>query len=573
MMSNQGSPFISLIHLQRLKQLYSAFGQTPSYVDMNQLTGIFFCSDRNASKLMNILKNKGFIDWVPGRGRGNKSALSLPMSFEEILLKQLEYQVCSGKINEAFVYAEHFEKRTLLQKKLPLWLNETKVELSKVNTLLYIVSYSFPECRPMYARSSSSILLLEAVFDTLVRYDEDTGKIRPHLAHHYYFKDNQYHFRLRPDIYFHNGERLRPQHIKSCFDYRCITEHPYLILYRHIEKIEIKDDWVIFHLKQKEPTFLHLLTDIHSAVFYMDPTQTKVSEDQFKQAIGTGAYSLSHQEKDHWILSKFDRYFGIGGLIERAEFWSTQHQEAIQSGHVYEKCPVQPEDHENAHSVEQHACATLEFANHKNQLSIDERAWLIHKIRQFAVDHNTPINSLANSIMPYHQKRAFHLFHHTMKKPERTISVQYRKGDEWELKPLFDYLDLHGISFSHHVVERTNYPWSGSNGVDLYYSCYVFGNNLSFQYYEWLLTGNIFQTCLNAKERRSLLLFVDTIMQESSDSTDFMEKLYRGEDWLIQNCHYIPLWRDHAFYNISDKLHGKKMDNMGVMSLAQLWLE
>lgn len=567
MMSTHSSPFISIIHLQRLKQLDAAFGTTRSFVDINQLAEVFVCSERNASKLMNTLASKGYVSWTPGRGRGNKSAITLPQPFDVLLLKQLESQVRTGQINEAFAHAEHFQKRTVLQEKLPLWLDETKAELSKENTLLYIVSYHFPEWRPTHALSASSILFLEAVFDTLVRYDKETGKIHPHLAHHYYDEGNQYFFRLRPDVYFHNGEKLEPKHVKACFDYRRTTTHPYHILFRHLDSIETKGDWVIFNMKQIDPIFLHLLTDIHSAVFY--PSKG----GQPEQTIGTGAYSLTHREREHWVLTKNTQYFGIGGLIERAEFWSTKHTDAIRCGHVYEKCPVQPEDRKNANKVEQHACAALEFVCHPNRLSSSERAWLVNIIRQFTIKNSSSIAPFANSIMPYHQEKGFHLFQQTMTKPTRPISLKYRKGDEGDITPLIQFLAAEGIEVECHVVDRIGHPWDHGDIVDIHYTGYVFGNNLAFQYYEWLLTSNLFKVCLNDDERLNLLRFVDLLMNDSNDIIDFMDKLYRAEDWLIQNCHYVPLWRDHAFYNTSKKLHGKQTDNMGVMSLSNLWLE
>lgn len=136
MMSTHSSPFISIIHLQRLKQLDAAFGTTRSFVDINQLAEVFVCSERNASKLMNTLASKGYVSWTPGRGRGNKSAITLPQPFDVLLLKQLESQVRTGQINEAFAHAEHFQKRTVLQEKLPLWLDETNAAVPPLNAWL-----------------------------------------------------------------------------------------------------------------------------------------------------------------------------------------------------------------------------------------------------------------------------------------------------------------------------------------------------------------------------------------------------------------------------------------------------
>ncbi|MCG9628748.1 hypothetical protein L1D34_28485 [Vibrio mediterranei] len=73
------------------------------------------------------------------------------------------------------------------------------------------------------------------------------------------------------------------------------------------------------------------------------------------------------------------------------------------------------------------------------------------------------------------------------------------------------------------------------------YDCYVFGDDLEYQYYEWMLCGNVFRQCLSERGKQSLLTFIDMLMQESNNSQEFLNKLYRTEDWLIQNYYYCPL--------------------------------
>ncbi|HHF3209006.1 TPA: hypothetical protein ACPJ2F_004387 [Vibrio diabolicus] len=70
-----------------------------------------------------------------------------------------------------------------------------------------------------------------------------------------------------------------------------------------------------------------------------------------------------------------------------------------------------------------------------------------------------------------------------------------------------------------------------------------------------------------------MLTFIDMLMQESNNSQEFLTKLYRAEDWLIQNYYYCPLWWNHFTVTRADNLYGTETNNMGVMSLVNMWFE
>jgi|GEM_PF-1898959 len=566
MKNSPSSPFLSISHLQRLKQLDAKFtchASTP--VEVSGLAEMLACSERNVSKLMSTLMAKGCVLWQPGRGRGNKSSLTLLMTFEEALLAQLESQARAGHIDEAFRYAEQFERRSLFQDKLPLWLEPAQAQLSKQNTLAYLVPYSLPEWRPTDATSVSSIMLLEAVYDTLVQYDKQTGKIVPHLAHHFTYQDSQYRFRIRNDVLFHNGVKLEASHLKRCFCYQMLRSQNSKLLFRHVENIEVDGQWLIFNMQQFDPIFPHLLADIHSAVFFVD------SNGEFSKPVGTGPYQLGSYQPNHWVLEKNRHYFSVGGLIEKANFWSTSAEEAVCCAHVQEISFSSEQNRDDSDKVEQDACNVFEFVYHSNMLSLEERTWLVAKTRQFAEQQNSISSPLANSVIPYHQDKGFHLFKSAMKKPSRPIVIVSSRKDSALFFKLIDFLQTLGVECDVH------HQWEGdklkARQVDIINQCYVFGNNTVFQYYRWLLTGNIHNYGLDAMSRHSLVSFMNSLMDDSSNADDFLDKLYRVEDWLIQNLHYVPLWRHHARYTTSQKLHGIETNSMGVMSLANLWLE
>ena len=550
------SSLLSTSHLQLLKQLDNKFIQhVATEIDIAALAEILVCSERNVSKLMVSLEKRGVLSWSPGRGRGHRSKLMLIKNFEGALFEKLEQLTQSGKINQAFLLARQFGYVRLFQERLPLWLDVAQQTLRRQNTLMYLVPYSLPEWRPHKALSIRSILLIESVFDTLLRFDPEQNLMIPYLAHQLSYCDKQIRVRIRENVFLHNGERLTPEMVKANFDMRCETVHPYQILLRHLHSVEVEKQWVIFYLSQYDPVFLHLLADSHSAIF----------DHNSDTPVGTGAYQVERIEPQHWSLVRNKQYFGFGGHIERAEFWSSDMlpSSAI---HVVESCCKEAEPLENKDTIEHSGCTVLQFQHHTNALSIEERSWIVYYSRLYM---KNALRCEANSVMHCHQDKGFHLFNCEMKRPSRPIVVEVRECHLEEFQPLRAALEDRGIE----LIIQDKDELERTNAVDVFYDCYVFGDDLIYQYYEWFLCGDIFTRCLPNGAKKSLLSFIDTLMQESDSSSDFLQKLYRAEDWLIQNYYFCPLWRDHITYHRADNVYGTETSNMGVMSLVNMWLE
>ncbi|WBA08198.1 SgrR family transcriptional regulator [Salinivibrio kushneri] len=544
---------LSSTHLQRLKQLEQHFGHDKAYdVDISFLADILHCSERNVSKLMASLDSRGVINWRPGSGRGRRSQLTVLKTFKVTLLSQLEIIARRGNINRAFQLATQFEQQNLFQEWLPYWSDSAKNELRKQNTLMYLVPYNLPEWRPHLAQSSRSIILIESLFDTLVKFDPEQQKIIPHVAHQFYYEDNKVVVRLRNDVTMHNGEPLTAELVKTNLEMRRDTPHPYQLLFRHLKSIETRGQWVIFHMCQFDPIFIHLLADSHTAIFDFNASAP----------IGSGPYQIERVETKRWSLIRNRRYFGLGGHIERAMFWSSDSTPDA-TVHVAEH-PYFEDQLGKVEDIDHSGCTVLQFHHHSKGLSLKERAWIVHHCRKFIGENNM---DAANSIMPTHQKKGFHLFNQEMSAPHRPIKIAVKDCHEMEVSPLLDALAAKGVAWQLLDKEQTDVI------PDLSYDCYVFSDDLAFQYYEWLLSGEIFTLCLPEKSKQSLLTFINMLMQESDDSQDFLYKLYRAEDWLIQNYYYCPLWRNHFSVSRADNLYGTETSNMGVMSLVKMWLE
>jgi MarR-like DNA-binding transcriptional regulator SgrR of sgrS sRNA len=109
--------------------------------------------------------------------------------------------------------------------------------------------------------------------------------------------------------------------------------------------------------------------------------------------------------------------------------------------------------------------------------------------------------------------------------------------------------------------------------VDIYFDCYVFSEDQAFQYYEWLLTSDVFLRCLSVENQKNMTRFLDEWLEESQTSDDFLLKMHKAENWLIQQFYYCPLWRDDMIFKTSHNLSGVEINAMGVPTLAKMWLD
>lgn len=560
MVENRSSSFITQIHLQRLQQLSRYYPlNSADKTDVQTLAGQLSCSERNIAKLMKTLVNIGWISWQPGRGRGNKSEIILLESFDSALMHVLEQHCKKGSLSEAARYADYFGYAETFRKQLPNWLTQAQESLKNLNTLVTLVPYSLPTLHPLWAYRANSHLYLDAMFDTLLRYDSETGRVRPHLAHHYEFRGDELWLRLRPDVCFHNGEKLTAYHVAKCIEDRVAESHSYQILYRHILEVVAEGLWVVIKLSQKHESILHLLSEGHSAI-YLDTSAHSIP-------LGTGPFMLLSSSEHHWVLAKNPNYFATGGFIERAEFWTSDGVDSNVQGHiVHHRCPASPQAGADKIAL-QTGCDVLEFQHHQSELSMNEKAWIFHQAREFCRRGENEFLSQANSITGYHQNKSVFLYHPNQTKPTRPMRVCISRKTASRVQ-LIEYLRQQGLEFEVISVEQSKNTW-----FDIKLGGYVFSENSVFGYYKWLLCSSVFSSCLSVQQQQAFLSIVDQLMMVSDSEEEFLNELHRCEDWLIQNGVFVPLWRDSESYDVSNSLHGLEMDSAGILSLQKLWFD
>jgi peptide/nickel transport system substrate-binding protein len=156
-------------------------------------------------------------------------------------------------------------------------------------------------------------IVLFNVYDTLLYKDVTDGSIKPWLAKSWEISPDgkNLKFKLRDDVYFHDGSKMTAADIKFTYDNAAKYQIGKSLLINY-KDTEIVDDYtVVIHLTYPYNAILNAFCSRAACVMskaYFD----KVGLAGYKKApIGTGAYKfVSVSSGDSIILERFEKYWG-----------------------------------------------------------------------------------------------------------------------------------------------------------------------------------------------------------------------------------------------------------------------
>ncbi|NBD25815.1 ABC transporter substrate-binding protein [Paenibacillus glycinis] len=211
-----------MLAYERYLALYASFaGEAgaghPVEVSLEQLAGALFCSSRNVKLVLRKLIDDGFIEWHAGRGRGNRSQITFLFDKAAKLLEIAKELARKGEYKRAFELIEHFGAGTEARERFVAWLNghfgyrRLQTNDAEASDILCLPVYKpILTLDPKELYYSFSAHMVKQLFDTLVEYDRETGKLVPSLAHAWTHDENgmEWTFHLRKGIRFHHGREM-----------------------------------------------------------------------------------------------------------------------------------------------------------------------------------------------------------------------------------------------------------------------------------------------------------------------------------------------------------------------------
>ncbi len=307
---------------EQLRDERSETGQTVC-VTVARLAELLYCTPRNVKFVLRKLEDSGWIQWMPGRGRGNGSKLRFLKSAEEVLELRIRSLLEDGRTSDALDLIaqsgvdEPHKARLWSQFNVHLGLHSEPAESAACDVLRMIRYRKLEKLDTANVYTAFEIHILEQIYDTLVSYEAASGKFQPKLAHRWESNEQQdrWTFYLRKGVRFHNGRLLTSAEVRGSLLRLKRKNSPALRLLGDIEEAETAGDYAVtFRLSRPNPFFLHLAGSLYLAVV---PPES----DESELPIGSGPFRVSELSEHRLSLSAFDGYFGHRPLLDRVDVW------------------------------------------------------------------------------------------------------------------------------------------------------------------------------------------------------------------------------------------------------------
>lgn len=291
---------------------------TPIEVTLEELASALFCTVRNAKLILRKLVEEQLIGWTPGRGRGNYSRITFLAEREDFLLHLSIMLAENGDYKQAFEMLSTYGSGTLAKEKFLDWLKgyfgykkEAGVEGTPASdTLIFPVLQAPHTLDPAAADFAFDSHLQRQIFDRLLSFDEQLGRIVPGVAHHWKFNADatEWTFYLRKGIRFHHGQELTSNDVVFSFErLRGDTENQWLL--REAETIEALGPRVVrIRLRKANRIFDRFMCSVAASIL-PSGLAGRGEESFWNLPVGTGPFRVVSYTKHRIKLAAHPDYY------------------------------------------------------------------------------------------------------------------------------------------------------------------------------------------------------------------------------------------------------------------------
>jgi peptide/nickel transport system substrate-binding protein len=160
---------------------------------------------------------------------------------------------------------------------------------------------------------SNGVIVLNNVYETLLRFNPSTKEFENLLATDYTYSDDglTWTFKLREGVKFHDGTDFTAEAVKYSIERTKEIGQGASYIWEAVEEIKIIDDYTVeFHLAYPSP--VNLIAASPYGSFIVSPSTKDKDSEWFEEGheVGTGPYMLeSTKMGDEVILTKFEEYW------------------------------------------------------------------------------------------------------------------------------------------------------------------------------------------------------------------------------------------------------------------------
>lgn len=294
----------------------------PFPITIEQLSDALCCTPRNVKFILRRLEESGFIEWMPGRGRGNISQLTLLREVEEVIEVSFQELIAKNKIKEAIEFMSSLESNEALKQRL---FNSLSVKMgfhsemettSKHDVLRLMQGRKLEKLDPAFIYTAFEAYLVGQICNTLITYDVVSSDFLPELAHNWEHNDDYtlWTFYLRKSVKFHHGRVMTAQDVKFTIQRLLEVNSSVMESFKDIQDIVVKGERVVqFQLQRPNLFFLHLLSSVNASILPYDIELNKL--------IGTGPFRVHELNQEVLILHAYEQYYGLRPHLDEIDIW------------------------------------------------------------------------------------------------------------------------------------------------------------------------------------------------------------------------------------------------------------
>lgn len=295
-----------MLAAERYLTLYDRFegGRSPGapiQATLEELAETLFCTPRNAKLVLKKLEEDGLVNWMPGRGRGNRSHIVFKADKEPFLFELATSKAELGDYRVSFELIASFGGGTDVKTKFIDWLNvrfgyqkETVRGRTDCDTLRIPVYRQVQTLDPGKANFAFDCHLMHHIYDRLVSFDESLGRIVPGIAHAWSSDSagTEWTFYLRKGVLFHDGRELTSEDVVFTFERLRKPGTPNSWMMRSLSRVEaLGPRTVRFSLSRPNRIFDRFLCAAAASILPLD--FGGLDESAFWQLpFGTGSFRL-----------------------------------------------------------------------------------------------------------------------------------------------------------------------------------------------------------------------------------------------------------------------------------------